>query len=75
MTKYITMLQGWQWSLPGEFERRHKLKVKSLGYGDSSSTTYVFMIRTKKSVREVEDMVWAINGGGWAKVTAEDPRF
>jgi hypothetical protein len=71
--KYITLLQQSQFWFPKEFEQKYKLKVWSLGYTDSSTTLYTFGVRTKRTVRELQDMVWELNGGGWARVEAKDP--
>ena len=74
-SKFITLPQAWEFGFAREFERRFGLKVKSLGYGDSSTTTYVFRVQTAKPAREVQDMVWSMNGGGWADVRTSDPRL
>jgi len=72
-SKYITLLQSWQHSFKEEFEQKYGLKVQPLGYTDSSTTLYTFRISTKKSVRQVQDMVWDLNGGGWARVEKNSP--
>lgn len=72
-SRYITLLQGSQRWFKDEFERKHKLKVHPLGYTDSSTTLYTFRVSTKKSVRQVQDMVWELNGGGWARVEKSNP--
>lgn len=72
--KYITMLQSWQYGFAEEFLKRNGLKLQPLGYTDSSTTTYTWRVRTAKTLREVQDMAWEINGGGWACVMRDDPR-
>lgn len=74
MTKYITLGQGWQYGFPEQFEKISGLKVKRLGYTDSSTTTYTFMVRTKKTIRDVENFCWQDLGIGWVHVTQTDPR-
>ena len=72
MTKYITVGQGVAGAVKRRLEERLKLKVKNLGYTDSSTTTRTLMLRTKRSLDEVQEEAW--HETGWVKADLEDPR-
>ena len=74
MTKYITLPQGWQRSFEEDFLRKTGLKAKPMGYTDSSTTLYTWMVRTKKTKLEVQNLVWDKLGAGWVDVQEQDPR-
>jgi hypothetical protein len=74
MTKYITLGQGWQRTFREDFFKATGLKAKPMGYTNSSTTLYTWMVRTKKTKREVQDLVWDKLGAGWVDVQENDPR-
>jgi len=74
MSKYITLGQGWQHNFAQDFERVSGLKAKHMGYTDSSTTTYTFMVRTKKTALQIQELCWDKMGMGWCKVDETDPR-
>ena len=74
MTKYITMPQGWQYGFAEDLLAKAGLKAKPMGYTDSSTTTYTWMVRTKKTAREVQGLVWDKLGASWCQVDEKDPR-
>lgn len=71
MTKYITVGQGCAEGCRRHLEEELGLKVRNLGWTDSSTTTTTLMLSTKKSLDEVREVAWEYTA--WVQGDLKNP--
>jgi hypothetical protein len=71
MTKYITVGQGCADYVSRHLQEQLGLKVRNLGWTDGSTTTTTLMVRTKKSLDEVQECAWKATA--WVDASLTNP--